>query len=194
MSPYENTPFDDILDALERHGSEDEVAIRTIRREIGDKSLGAMLFLPAILEISPIGGVPGVPTVLAAIIAIIAVQVMLGRDGLWLPDLIEKRKVSGESLRGAVTWLRRPARFIDRHLHNRLERFTTPPFDRFVALVSLVLATTVPPLELFPFASTIPMAAIALLGLALLFDDGLLTIVGLALAVPTIATGVWLLL
>lgn len=189
-----NTPFDDVLDALERHGADDEVSVGTIRGEWGDRSFGALLFLPAMLEISPLGGVPGVPTFLALLIALVAVQVLLGRDGLWLPGWIERRSVAGEKLCTAVGWLRKPARFIDRHFHDRLTGLTTPPFDRVVALVCLVLAASVPPLELFPFASTVPMAAIALLGLALLFDDGLLVLVGLALAVGTIGTGAYFLL
>ena len=189
-----NTPFDDILDTLAGHADEGRVTVGRVREELGDKGLGALLFLPAILEISPIGGVPGVPTVLATIIVIVAAQVLMGRRSLWLPDLLERRSVSGETLKGAVDWLRRPARFIDRHFHDRMRWLTTPPLDRVVALACLALACSVPPLELFPFASTIPMAGIALLGLALLFDDGLLVLAGLALALGTIAVGAYWLL
>ena len=178
----DNTPFDDILDALARHGSDGEVSVGTMQDEVGDKALGAFLTVPALLEISPIGGIPGVPTLLAAIIVIVAAQVMVGREHLWLPDVIERRSVSGEKLCGAVNFMRKPARWIDRSFHNRMTRFTTSPFDKGVALVCILLALTVPPLELVPFASTIPMATIALLGLALLFDDGLLVLVGLAIA------------
>ena len=194
VETHANTPFDDILDALERHGAEREVSVGRVRREFGDKSFGAMLFLPAILEISPIGGIPGVPTFLALIIALIAGQVLLGRRTLWLPGFVENRTVSGEKLCGAVEWMRGPARFIDRHFHDRMGWLTRPPFDRTVALLCLLLACSVPPLELFPFASTVPMAAIALLGLALLFDDGLLVLAGLVLAVATIGAGVYFLL
>ena len=177
-----NTPFDDILDDLDRHGGDGEVSVGTIQREIGEKALGAFLFLPAILEISPLGGVPGVPSFLAAIIAIVAVQVLIGRHRLWLPGFVERAHVSGSKLCTAVRYLRGPARFIDRFFHDRLRALTTAPFDRIVALVCLALTLTVPPLELIPFATTIPMATIALLGLALLFDDGLLVIAGLTLA------------
>ena len=177
-----NTPFDDILDTLERHGNDGEVSVGTVQDEVGDKALGAFLILPALLEITPIGGVPGVPTFLAGIIVIVAAQVMIGREHLWLPGFVERRTVSGAKLCVAVGVLRKPARWIDRSFHNRLTRFTTAPFDRVVALLCILLALSVPPLELIPFASTIPMATIALLGLALLFDDGLLVLVGLAVA------------
>ena len=50
--------------------------------------------------------------------------------------------------------------------------------QRLAALAVIALALTVPPLELIPFASTIPMATIALFGLGLLFEDGRLVLVG----------------
>ena len=191
-APSGNTPFDDILDALERHAGEDSVSVGAVRRELGEKSFGAMMLLPALLEISPIGGIPGVPTLLALIIVLIAAQVLLGRDTLWLPGFLERRAVDGDRLAGAVEFMRRPALFIDRHFHDRMDWLTTPPLDKVVALVCIVLAASVPPLELFPFASTIPMAGIALLGLALLFDDGLLVLAGLVLAAATVGTGIYL--
>ena len=130
---------------------------------------------------------------LAALIALIAAQVLIGRRSLWLPGFVANRTASGENLREASEKLRKPARYIDRTFHNRLERFTTAPFDRAIALVCIVLCLSVPPLELLPFASTVPMAAIALMGLALLFDDGLLALVGLFLAVATLAVAGYLL-
>lgn len=188
---HANTPFDDVLDDLERHGSDGQVSVATIQGEIGDRSLGAFLFLPAILEISPLGGVPGVPTLLASIVVIVAAQVVMGRDRLWLPGFISRAHVSGSKLCSAVGFLRRPARLIDRFFHDRLRALTTEPFDRVVALVCIVLALSVPPLEIIPFATTIPMATIALLGLALLFDDGLLVIAGLLLAVGGMGLVAW---
>ena len=192
--PHDNTPFDEILDELERHGRDDEVSVGTIRHEIGDKSFGALIVLPAVLEISPLGGIPGVPTFLATFILLIAAQVAWGRSHLWLPDVIENRSVGGDKLCKAVGFLRRPARWIDRTFHDRLTRFTTPHFDKVVAVVCIVLALTVPPLEVLPFATTLPMAAIALLGLALLFDDGLMVLIGLLLAALAVGAGVYFLL
>ena len=186
-----NTPFDDILDTLERHGTDGRVSVGTIQDEIGDKALGAFLVLPALLEITPIGSVPGVPTLLATVIVIVAAQVLIGREHLWLPGVIERRSVTGEALCAAVGVLRKPARFIDRTFHDRLRFLTTAPFDRVVALVCIALALSVPPLEVIPLASTIPMATIALLGLALLFDDGLLVLAGLGLAVGGMGTIAW---
>ena len=56
-----------------------------------------------------------------------------------------------------------------------------------------LLALTVPPLELLPFASSAPMAAIAMFGLALLVHDGALMIAAWLLAGMAVAFGFGLL-
>jgi len=45
-----------------------------------------------------------------------------------------------------------------------------------------VLAASVPPLELIPFASSGPFAAIGLIGIGLTTRDGLLVLLGLLMA------------
>jgi hypothetical protein len=51
------------------------------------------------------------------------------------------------------------------------------------------LCLTVPPLELVPFASTAPMAAIAAFGLGMTLRDGLLMGLGFVLSVVAVAVG-----
>lgn len=57
----------------------------------------------------------------------------------------------------------------------------------------ILLALTVPPLELLPFATTAPMAAIAAFGLALLVRDGLLMVIATLLAGAAVVLGAGLL-
>src|SRR5690606_36946996 len=61
---------------------------------------------------------------------------------------------------------------------------------RIAAAICILLALTVPPLELVPFATTAPMGAIAAFGLALFVRDGLLMIIAAALSGGAIAVGV----
>lgn len=64
---------------------------------------------------------------------------------------------------------------------------------KLAAACCIILALTVPPLELLPFATTVPMVAIAAFGLALLVRDGLLMIIAMLLAAAALALGVGLL-
>jgi hypothetical protein len=183
----------DILDRLEACADEnDRVTLGAVVGSFGHRSYGPFLLVPALIEVSPIGGIPGLPTVLAGIIILFAVQMLFGRRNLWLPGFLERRSVGANRMRKAVEALRPLARRMDRWFHGRLERFTRGPMIRVAAGSCIVLACTVPPLELLPFASTAPMAAIAAFGLALLVRDGLLMLVASALALGSLGLGGWL--
>lgn len=182
----------DILDCLDETAeARDRVTIGNMMDAFGARSYGPFLLVPALIELSPLGAIPGVPTVLAAIILLFAVQIAVGRDHFWVPDLVERRSVPGGRLKDATGKLRPVARRLDRWFHGRLEWLTSRPFVQAAAVVCILLCLTVPPLELFPFASSGPMGAIALLGLALLVRDGALMVAALAVALAGGSIGLW---
>ena len=183
----------DILDQLDQLASEeDRVTLGDAIEAFGNRSYGPFLLVPALIEVSPIGGIPGLPTVLAAIIALFAVQMLFGREHLWLPGFLKRRGAEADKVKKAARKLRGVARWADRWFHGRLPILTSGPFVHVAAALCILLAATVPPLELLPFASTAPMAAIAAFGLALLVRDGVLMIVATVLAGVAVAVGVGL--
>ena len=165
------------LDELASHG--DTVCVADVLDDFGARSFGPFIMLPALLEITPVGGIPGLPTALALFIALIAGQLLLGRDHVWMPQFVQHRAVGSDKLHKSVAKLRGLADFLDRHSEGRLEGLTRGPAIRLVALTILALCCTVPPLEFLPFASSIPMLAIAILGLALTVRDGALLLAAL---------------
>lgn len=54
-------------------------------KAFGKRSYGPFLLVPALIEISPVGGIPGMPTVLAATIIPFAALMVFGRKYIWLP-------------------------------------------------------------------------------------------------------------
>ncbi len=181
----------DILDKLnELADAGEQVSLGEALEAFGSRSYGPFLLVPALIEMSPIGGIPGLPTVLAAIIILFAVQMVWGREHLWLPGFLKNRSVKSDKVKKATDKLRGTASFFDRWFHGRLPALTQGPFIRVAAVGSILLALTVPPLELFPFASTAPMAAIAAFGLALLVRDGVLMMIACLLAGVAAAVGV----
>lgn len=154
-----------------------QVSVHDIREAIGERSFGPFLLVPAVIEMSPIGGIPGLPTALAVIISLFAVQILIGRKHLWLPQFVEKRQIDGKTLKSAMDKMMPVARFVDRFLKPRLTWLTKAPWVQVAAALTILLCCSVPPLELIPFASTAPMGAIALFGLSLMARDGLLTVI-----------------
>ena len=188
----DSTDLSGILDTLEDLSSdESEVSVGDVIESFGTRSIGPLITLPALLVLTPLGGVPMVPTLMAVIIALFAIQIVLQRDHLWLPDAIEKRSVSSERIEKSVNKLRPAARWIDNYFGNRLESLVEQPAPAIVACIVLLLSALVPPSEVIPFAAMLPMGAIALLGFALTLEDGLLTLLGLAVAVIGFVT-VWM--
>lgn len=184
---------EDILDRLHATAEEEgTISIDDMVRALGDRGWGPFLFVPAIIEISPIGGIPGVPTLLALVIGIFAVQIAWGRETMWLPRFLGRRSVSSERMRKSLEKVRPVGKWLDRWFHGRLPQLTSDKATRLAAIVVLLLCLTVPILEFIPFASTAPMAAIALFGLALMLCDGLLMALGFALAAIAGAVGLGL--
>ncbi|WP_179379915.1 exopolysaccharide biosynthesis protein [Jannaschia marina] len=178
----------EIVEALEDSvGDDDRVNVGDVNEELGHRGIGASLTVPAVLEITPIGGIPGVPTLLASIVALIAVQILIGRDRFWLPDVLARRSIDQDTFCRAIGRLRPLARWADRRLGRHLPLLVDPPAPRVAAVAILGLCATVPGLELVPFASSIPMATVALFGVALTVRDGRL----MALAWAGFAAALW---
>lgn len=165
----------EILDMLEEAGeSTEKVSVGDVVEKFGARSYAPLLIVPALVGISPVGGIPGVPTFLAVIILLFAVQMVFGRSHLWLPGIIENRAIKGEKVEKSAEKLRRPAKWIDALFNERLKPLAGKKAARVAAVIVVLLCIAVPPLELLPFAVMLPMAVIAAFGIALLVRDGLI--------------------
>ena len=171
---------EDVLDCVEEAGDGDsDVTLGDIIGRIGDNAFAPLMLLPALVMISPASAIFGVATICGAIIALVALQMVVGRDRLWLPDFILSRKISTSRLDTVTDWLDKPARLIDRLTTRRLSWLLAPPADRAWAAICLALAIMAPLFELVPMSATVIATAISLFALALLVRDGLLALLGL---------------
>ncbi|MDP9840065.1 hypothetical protein J2T09_004845 [Neorhizobium huautlense] len=162
--------------------SSDRISVHEIREEIGERSFGPFLIIPAIIEISPIGGIPGVPTAIAIIISLFAVQILVGRKHLWLPQILERQTLDGQKLKNGLGKLSTISRHCEKILRPHMNWATRPPYLQLLAAVVILLCVSVPPLEFIPFASTAPMLAVMMVGIALLMRDGLAAVIASVMA------------
>lgn len=180
----------DILDRLDDAADDgSSVSLGAVVDAFGARGYGPFLIAPALLVLTPLGAIPAVPSLLAALIVLFSIQMTLGRDQMWLPERVKKWSVSREKVDASTDRLRPIADRLDRWFHGRLEWLTEGPAVRIAATACALLALTVPPLELLPFASAAPMAAIAAFGLALTVKDGALMLVAIVLMVAAVAIG-----
>ncbi len=170
----------DVVGGIEGLGEEKkDVTLGDALDAFGHRSFSPLLIVLPLVELSPLGGIPGFPTVLAVIISLIALQLLMGRSHVWLPDFVQSRSVDGKKLAKAMSKLNRTAEWIDRRIGDRLDWMLNNPWPKLAALLILMLCLSVPPLEFIPFASSVPMLAVACVGLALLVRDGLLLLLAM---------------
>lgn len=170
------------------------VCIADVLDDFGSRSFGIFILIPPLIEFSPLGGIPGVPSLLALVVAITAAQLFIGKEHVWMPQFIQSRSISSRRLHRALMRLRGMAHWLDERSHNRLESLVEGIWVRIAAAIIIVLCCAVPPLELLPFASSLPMLPIAAFGLALTVRDGMLMAIALPLGLAGVAVGGHLLL
>lgn len=190
--PQNATETVEALEEIAREHIEGGVCIGDVLDEFGARSFGPFLFAPALIELSPIGGIPGVPTFLALLAATVAAQLFVGKEHVWLPALVQRRRIRSGRLMQAARKLEGVAEWLDARFRGRMRRFTRRPMQRLAAVLVILLALTVPPLEFIPFASSAPMLAIAMFGLAVLVRDGLLMLTASGVSVAALGVGTWL--
>lgn len=184
-----------LLDCLTQAGEPgQDVTLSTMLEATGQRSFGALLLVPGLLVLSPLSGIPGLPTFFAAMVALIAFQLLIGRDHLWLPQWLLRRSAPRSKYDRAMGFLKRPAKWVDRIIRHRLTLLTTGPAVRLNAVLGLLIAATMPPLELIPFGNSLAGGALSLLGLGMMAKDGALVLLSIAMlgGLAFLATRLWM--
>ncbi|KUM44562.1 exopolysaccharide biosynthesis protein [Pseudomonas sp. EpS/L25] len=168
------------LACLERVGnSPEQVSVHHLIDAIGSRSFGPMILLPGVLAISPLTGIPGIATAIAVFVMLVSGQLLLGRDHFWLPRWVLQRNVSRRKLRKSLRLLQKPARWVDKVVKSRMRVLTSRPAHFVTALLCILIAATMPVLDLVPFANTTAGLALTSFALSLIARDGLLFLLAL---------------
>lgn len=193
---YEATSLLELLDQIEETAEDcEKVSLDSVMDAVGRRSFGPILVVVGLIILAPlVGDIPGVPTLMALVIVLVAGQVLMRREHLWLPNWLLKRSIASDKLEKAIKWLRRPARFIDRFLRPRLQHLTQEIGIQATAVLCIIIAAALPPMELVPFSANAAGIALTALGLALIANDGFLAIAATVVSVGTIGLVLYTLL
>jgi hypothetical protein len=166
------------------------ITIGKVMHALGRRSFAPVLLITACLGFTPMGAVPGMPTTLAIIIILVSIQIILGRRHLWLPRFIMRKRLARDKVIRAVEILRKPARVLDSVTRRRLPSLTREPLSISLATACIVLALTVPPMELVPLVDIPVWVAIVALSFALVSHDGVIAIIAFIITIVSL----WILL
>lgn len=173
----------EVLDAIATADTSDRISVGELADILSDRAFAALILLFAIPNVLPTP--PGTSAVLGFPLIFLTLQLMFGRQRLWLPAFIAERTLSRNDFRVVVgrlmPWLKR----VEILLKPRLRVFVRPPAEYFIGAISLLLA-----IILFlpiPFGNMLPAAAICLFALAILERDGLFALFGMAVTTGAIS-------
>lgn len=176
----------DVLDQLEAAAHGDSIAVQEVIDRLGHRSFAALMLIFSLISTSPASGIPGITATVAAIVFILVIQMILGRDCVWLPRFITSRHMSTAKLCKGIGWLRKPVQWVEGFLQPRLTFLLHRPWLYLPLFLILALTLFMPFLELIPTSGSIASAVIALFAAALLTRDGGLLVLSfiLLLAIP----------
>ncbi|PSH65969.1 exopolysaccharide biosynthesis protein exod [Phyllobacterium sophorae] len=148
-----------------------------------DRSFAALLTFFAILNLLPLppgtGVVTGIPLVL------VSVQMVMGRESVWLPAFMRDKTISPERFRQisdkVVPWLQ----WLERFIRPRNWPFGRKQGDRWLGVFTTILGMSV--VLPMPLSNWLPALATAIIGIALCERDGRLMLAGLILGVVSIS-------
>ena len=172
-----------LSDIVRSMDSSQDTTIGDLANSLGERAFGALLFIFAVPNAIPMP--PGTSAILGLPLVILTWQVLMGRQVLWLPEVVRKRRISKEMLHSFVTKVTPIMARLERVLKPRLGFIVASDVaERMIGLVAFPLA-----LILFlpiPFGNIPPAAAIACLVLGLAERDGLAVIVGYVLSAASV--------
>ncbi|WP_298019714.1 exopolysaccharide biosynthesis protein [uncultured Parasphingopyxis sp.] len=179
-------PLEDVLDDAIHAAHGEKVCLTDLLDEYGTRSFGPILVIVALIIISPVGGIPLLPVVLGAIVSLLSVQLAFGAKHPWMPQSMRKIGFDKQKMinfrEKEAKWLERGDRFIQ----PRLEWVAGNGTSWLIALCLIFLSAMMVPMELVPFAATVPAIAMLFFGIGLTARDGVMTLLGFATTIPSI--------
>lgn len=174
-----------LSELLERLVSETDgktVSIDEILDALGSQSFGPMLLIPAIIAVAPTGAIPGMSLVTGTIIFLVSLQILVGREHIWLPKRVTSFEFERSKLKSSVKAAKPWTDWLQDLFSQRLTFLVEQPALKVIAVTCMLLAASMFPLALLPFAVAVPGTAVGLFALGVTMRDGLLVALGYALA------------
>ena len=173
----------ELINTMERMEREKaKVSVDDVVHAVGRRSFGPLLLLAGLITLAPIiGDIPGMPTLMAALVLLTSVQLLLGRETFWLPKWLLSRSLSRNKFDKAIHYMKKPARWVDSLLGVRLAWMTGYIGICVTAVMCLLIALAMPPMEFIPFSANGAGLALTLFGLGLVARDGIMLSLGFLL-------------
>jgi hypothetical protein len=164
-----NQHFSDLLRHFLAQHQEDEIYVRDLLHEMGDRAFGPTLLICALPEALPLP-MAGMSAFVGIPLILVSTQLVIGFRQPWLPHWLLKRSFKRQHFEKLVRKALHLIEKLEKALKPRWQFFTNPTFERLIGLLLLFLAVIIAlPI---PFANMVPAIVIALICLGMIERDG----------------------
>lgn len=176
-------PLSERLQQIADESGPERISLSELSRQLHSRVWGGLLVILAAINVIPLP--PGTNTVLAVPLVLVSAQMALGRASPWFPSRIDRRGITKEELQQLIAKLGPVEARVERIFRPRLGQFTAPAATRAIGLTCMVLSV-IAGLPILMIHNA-PAIAIVLFGLALIYRDGVLVILGAIASVLAVA-------
>ena len=152
-----------------------ELRLGELVDEFGERGFGALLFLLGLLSVL-IGTIPGTTTVLGIPMLLISFQLMIRRDGLYLPRWALRHTVQRKTFADAAAKAIKPLRMVERVSKPRLGFMNTDLSEMLIGVACAIWALVLM-LPLIGF-NLFPSLFVVAFGFGLTQRDGIIMLIG----------------
>ena len=171
------TPASVLLVNLMDAFPEERVTVGEVMERLEGQAFGLLLLVLALPNCIP--NIPGLSTIFGVMMLAPAIQLILGRDALWLPERVRKWSFSRDALHSAIKGALPILKRIERYVAPHWSFLTKPPFTQLLGLQTLFLAIVL--ILPIPLGNWLPGVTVAATALALLQRDGRLVVLSVPL-------------
>ncbi len=173
-------PLSSVLTDIAGYG-EARISMDELMQRFGGRAVGALLFVFGLACMLPLP--PGATTIFGLPLLLLAPQLVIGGGAPWLPVRVRSRTMNTADLRKGllrfIPWLQK----VEAVSKPRLVVLFSPIGERAIGFVCTVLALVL--ILPIPLGNILPALAVSALSFSLIQRDGLIALLGYAIAVTS---------
>lgn len=168
-----------LLDIADHH--EPRISVAELMQKFGGRAIGALLFIFGLACMLPLP--PGATTIFGVPLLLLAPQLVIGAGAPWLPEGIKRRTLSTADLKKGLPKLVPALQKVEAVSKPRLVILFHPVGERLIGVVCTALAFVL--ILPIPLGNMLPALAVSVLSFSLIQRDGMIALVGYALAITS---------
>lgn len=171
-----------IIKSCDREGT---ISLGEFLSLLGDRAFFLAILVFSLPNSLPVPGIPGFSTITGLPITFIALQLLLGRESIWLPKSWAQKSFSRQGVGRLLAKALPAVVWLEKFLRPRLLALSSGTGGRLLGLLFIVLSLIIAlPI---PGGNFLPGLSMSLLALAMIERDGLFLLSAIAFSVASVA-------